>query len=114
MSTSLQTRPDHVSKTLPKKERPPITEGEDQPFVNDAATQTIKEREQQHNQHVEDFKNTLGSIILIACALIIVGFAIADAHFKIESSLFSGAFDFAKVIATTTIGYFFGSKTSSK
>lgn len=104
------------------RRRPPITEAEDQPFEDSAASaapskgdsprlKTISEKEQEHKHRVEDYKNRVGGLLLIACFVMIVGFAIGDALFQIDSALFSGAFEFAKTIATAVIGYLFAANT---
>lgn len=107
-----------------RRQRPVITEEEDRPFEEevpscqglaqrgDVPTVTrIEEREQRHKHKVEDYKNIVGGIILGVCFMIIVGFALADAFWKIDSDLFAGAFEFAKTIATAVIGYLFASNT---
>lgn len=121
---SVISPPDEVEKTVvPKRERPIITETEDRPLdenFNGAENggppliKRIEEKEQEHKHKVEDYKNIVGGILLTVCFLIIIGFSAADAYFKIESVLFSGAFEFAKTIATAVIGYLFAANTKKE
>lgn len=110
-----------------KAEKPLITEEEDRPFPisqgtnnNDGTLTTqdyptlLKLNEQNHSHKVDNFKNIVGGVVLGVCIAIIVSFAIADAVFEIESSLFTGAFEFAKTIATAVIGYLFAANTKDK
>lgn len=108
-------------------EKPEVTEEEDRPFPQDepaissngaSITQDVpalmKLSEQKHSHQVDNFKNIVGGILLGVCTLIIVGFSIADAVFKIDSALFAGAFEFAKTIATAVIGYLFAANAKDK
>ncbi len=120
--TSLPVDTDIPIETPPRRERPPILEGEDRPLdeVNEEksgdSAKVIELKEQAHKHKVEDYKNIIGGIILSVCFVIIVGFSIADACSEngIDSTLFSSAFEFAKTIATAVIGYFFATNTTNK
>lgn len=114
--TSLPTDPKQPMETPSKRDRPIITEGEDRPFDEQEEEngdsyqiKTIEEKEQEHKHKVEDYKNTMGGIILVACFLLILVFSLLDAFCeqKLDSTLFSSAFEFAKTIATAVIGYLF-------
>lgn len=120
-------KPPNASEALPsRRERPPITEGEDRPFDEccDASEsfsngdspqiKTIEEKELDHKHKVEDYKNIVGGTLLIVCFLIIVCFALMDAQSEITSTLFTGAFEFAKTIATAVIGYLFATNIKTK
>ena len=107
----------------PKVEKPQITEEEDRPFppiVDEKDSQrqdvpTLMElNEQRHAHEVDNYKNIVGGVLLGVCMLIIVSFAISDAIFGIDSSLFTGAFEFAKTIATAVIGYLFATNAKDK
>lgn len=106
------------SETSQKRERPPITEEEDRPFDDAGSTRSgscgdspaisrIEEEEQKHKHKVEDYKNIVGGVLLAVCFLIIVCFSLIDMERHVESNLFTGAFEFAKTIATAVIGYLF-------
>lgn len=79
---------------------------EDTPFL-------MELRDQKHNHEVEDLKNAVGKKLLYGCLIAIVIFAIIDAYCHIESPMFTSAFEVAKIVATTVLGYLFGSKTKS-
>lgn len=105
------------------REKPEILCEEDLPFPSKdslldedshAREIRLKEEDQRHNHGVENYKNKVGGIVLAACFAVIVGFAIADAVFGVESSLFSGAFEFSKTIATAVIGYLFATNMKGK
>ena len=66
--------------------------------------------DQKHSHDVDNFKNTTGKHILYACLGAMALAAVADAIFHIDSSLLTSAFEVAKIVATTILGYFFGSK----
>lgn len=106
-----------------RRERPSIDEGEDRPLEESVSKEqkedspsvkTIEEKEQEHKHKVEDYKNIIGGILLIACFLIIIIFSACDAALEIDSTLFSSAFEFAKTIATAVIGYLFAVNTKEK
>ena len=94
-------------------QKPKIIEDVDRPFeetevTKDKATlDKLKEKDQDHNHKVEDYKNIVGGILLAVCFLVIIGFSIASL-FGIQSTLSSSAFEFTKTIATAVIGYLFG------
>ena len=102
-----------------RRERPLITEEVDRPLDDksdicggghhgDSPTvKTIEEKEQEHKHKVEVYKNVIGGILIAVCFGIIVIFSILDALCEIDSTLFAGAFEFAKTIATAIIGYLF-------
>ena len=107
--------------------KPAIIGEEDRPFSLDQAESgncgnssiqdiptLMKLNEQKHSHRVDDFKNIVGGILLGVCLLIIVAFAIGDAIFTLNSALFSGAFEFAKTIATAVIGYLFAANSKDK
>lgn len=107
--------------------KPTISGEEDRPFPSrqtgnsDAGAPVpqdvptlMKLNEQKHSHQVDTYKNIVGGILLTVCILIIVSFAIGDAIFEIDSTLFSGAFEFAKTIATAVIGYLFATNTKEK
>ena len=107
--------------------KPAIIGEEDRPFSLDQAESgncgnssiqdiptLMKLNEQKHSHRVDDFKNIVGGILLGVCLLIIVAFAIGDAIFKLNSAIFSGAFEFAKTIATAVIGYLFAANSKDK
>ena len=105
------------------EQKPQITEEEDRPFPATAefiAEGTAKIRDvptllqlndQKHSHDVDNFKNTTGKHILYACLGTMALAATADAIFHIESSLLTSAFEVSKVVATTILGYLFGSKS---
>ena len=70
--------------------------------------------DQQHSHKVEDFKNTTGKHVLYLCIALMVVFALIDGFCKLDSDIFSGAFEAIKIIGTTVLGYIFGSKSSGK
>lgn len=107
--------------------KPEIIGEEDRPFAPNqvesghcgmSTTQDIptlmKLNEQKHSHEVDNFKNYVGGVLLAVCILIVVVLAILDAILKIDSALFTGAFEFAKTIATAVIGYFFATTTKEK
>ena len=73
----------------------------------------IKLKNQQHSHAVEDLKNTVGKKLLYGCLIAIAVFALIDAKFHVDSPMFTSAFEVAKSVATTVLGYLFGSKTKS-
>lgn len=103
-------------------EKPEITEEEDRPFpsspVNsengDMSPQSIpdiiKLNDQKHSHDVDNFKNTTGKHILYGCLIAMAFAAIADSIWHIDSPLLTSAFEVSKIVATTILGYFFGSK----
>lgn len=104
-------------------EKPIITGEIDLPFPDlsvsaqdeDLANEVeLKAREQKHKHKVEDYKNVVGGILLAVCFLVIITFSLMDALIHIESTLFTGAFEFAKTIATAVIGYLFASNAKEK
>ena len=110
-----------------KTEKPQVMEEEDRPFpqkqsagLNNGSSSAqdvptlLKLNEQKHSHEVDNFKNIVGGILLGVCTLIIVSFAVVDAVFKIDSTLFSSAFEFAKTIATAVIGYLFAANAKEK
>lgn len=74
---------------------------------------TIKLTSLQHTHAVEDLKNAIGKKLLYSCLIVIVLFAGVDALFEIDSSMFTSAFEVAKIVATTVLGYLFGSREKS-
>ena len=84
----------------------PSQAGEDVPTL-------IKLKDQEHNHAVEDLKNAVGKKLLYGCLIAIAGFAIIDAIFHVDSPLFTSAFEVAKLVATTVLGYLFGSNNKS-
>lgn len=111
-----------LSSTGQKRERFPIEEEEAQ-LTDDGCSKsveyappikTIEEKEQAHKHEVENSKIKIAIGLLIICFVVIICFAIGDASCKIESSLFSGAFEFAKTIATAVIGYLFATNAKDK
>lgn len=106
-----------------KRERPPIVEGEDRALEEPShqtdngdtpSVKTIAEREMAHKHLVEDKKIIISAVLLAVCFAIIVVFAGFDAYCDIESALFTGAFDFAKTIATAVIGYLFATNSKDR
>ncbi len=101
------------------REKPTIQSEIDAPFPDDAIApidnfeNLIQLRAQQHNHNVEDLKNAIGKKLLYGCLIAIVVFAVADAIYKIDSPTFTSAFEVAKVVATTVLGYLFGSRNES-
>lgn len=103
-------------------EKPVINSGVDLPFPPNSSSlehpsedipSQIRLNDQKHTHAVEDFKNAIGKQLLYGCLISIAVFALLDAYFKIESTLFTSAFEVAKIVATTVLGYLFGSKTKS-
>lgn len=110
--------------------KPEIIEEEDKPFpttsggpsgdITISASETssydledlIKLKNQRHDHDVEDFKNTTGKHILYGCLIAVVLATIADVVLHPDSTILTGAVDLAKVVATTILGYFFGSKSN--
>lgn len=108
---------------LDPPEKPKIEGDEDLPFPDtpstadgDSHAREVKllEDDQKHKHKTEDHKIIIACIVLGICFLIIIVFSIVDAFAEIASDLFSGAFEFAKTIATAVIGYLFAANTSSK
>ncbi len=101
--------------------KPEITSEIDAPFPPNSyqpqsaedAPSLMELRDQKHNHEVEDLKNAVGKKLLYGCLIAIAIFAIIDARFHIESPMFTSAFEVAKIVATTVLGYLFGSKTKS-
>ena len=103
--------------------KPIITEEEDRPFpinmesTNDSSNKVqdvpslMQLNDQKHSHEVDNFKNKTGKHILYACLSAMALAATADAIFHIESSLVTSAFEVAKIVATTILGYFFGSRS---
>ena len=94
-------------------EKPVISSGIDLPFPPNSASPEqpsediptqIRLNDQKHTHAVEDFKNAIGKQLL---------FALLDACCNIESPMFTSAFEVAKIVATTVLGYLFGSKSKS-
>nr|DAZ70691.1 MAG TPA: hypothetical protein [Caudoviricetes sp.] len=115
----------HMSTKCPTDTptKPEILGDEDLPFPDvesssdadsHAKAYQLKAAAQKHNHEVENYKNIVGGILLGVCFSVIVSFAVADAVLNIESSLFSGAFEFAKTIATAVIGYLFATNINPK
>lgn len=105
--------------TAELRQKPAIQIEEDAPFPGDEASSNddfgnlIQLRAQKHNHDVEDFKNAVGKTLLYGCLIAIALFAIADACHPIDSAMFTSAFEVAKIVATTVLGYLFGSKVKS-
>lgn len=106
-----------------RKQRPPIIEEEDQVFEQDPSisgnpdnmkVSKIAESEQKHKYDMENFRNRVSVALLIACFFMIFVFAMWDSCKKVDSTLFTGAFEFAKIVATTVLGYLFASNTKEK
>lgn len=102
-----------------EREKPLIESEEDLPFNISAQPGTavpqdiptlIKLKDQEHSHDVEDFKNVTGKHILYGCLFAMAVAALADSVWHIESAIFTSAFEVAKVVATTILGYLFGSK----
>lgn len=103
--------------------KPPITEEEDRPFPPNMEANTessnkaqdvptlMQLNDQKHSHEVDNFKNKTGKHILYACLSAMALAATADAIFHIESELVTSAFEVAKIVATTILGYFFGSRS---
>lgn len=110
------------SSTGQKRGRFPIGEEEvqltddDHPKDDEYAPpiKTIAEKELAHKHQIENSKIKIAIGLLAVCFAVIIGFAIGDATHEIESSLFSGAFEFAKTIATAAIGYLFAANAKDK
>ena len=95
-------------------EKPVISSGIDLPFPpNSASPEQIRLNDQKHTHAVEDFKNAIGKQLLYGCLIAIAVFALLDACCNIESPMFTSAFEVAKIVATTVLGYLFGSKSKS-
>ncbi len=108
----------------PEKEsqKPEITEEEDRPFPagripggdGTASPQSIPDliqlNDQKHSHEVDNFKNTTGKHILYGCLVAMAVAAAADAIWHVDSPLLTSAFEVCKIVATTILGYFFGSK----
>lgn len=103
-------------------EKPVISSGIDLPFPPNSASPEqpsediptqIRLNDQKHTHAVEDFKNAIGKQLLYGCLIAIAMFALLDAHYNIESPMFTSAFEVAKIVATTVLGYLFGSKSKS-
>lgn len=104
-------------------EKPEIVIEEDRPFCEstyeangsklsaDNIPDLLKLNDQKHNHNVEDFKNSTGKHILYGCLLAVAAAAIADAIWHPNSSILNTAVELAKIVATTILGYFFGSKS---
>ena len=99
--------------------KPEITEEEDKPFqfcnaetlgAKDIPTQ-MKLNDQKHAHEVDNFKNSTGKRILYGCLFAILLIAIADSIWDIQSDIMESTFDVFKIVATTILGYFFGSKS---
>lgn len=103
------------------QKKPEIVSEIDAPFppANQSPQKTedlptlIQLNDQQHNHAVEDLKNAVGKKLLYGCLIAIVIFALLDARFHIDSPMFTSAFEVAKIVATTVLGYLFGSKSKS-
>lgn len=109
------------------RERTPIIEGEDRVIEEDPPVKTaghqredeptlssLDAEDRNHRRKIETEKLIISSVILGVCFLIIISFAVANAYCKVDSTLFTGAFEFAKTIATTLIGYLFAVNTKEK
>jgi len=70
----------------------------------------IRLNDQKHSHEVDNFKNTTGKHILYGCLMAMALAALADAIWHIDSPLLTSAFEVSKIVATTILGYFFGSK----
>lgn len=102
--------------------KPRIVEEEDRPFPDVSTPASngqsvpqdipgiIQLNDQRHSHEVDNFKNTTGKHILYGCLIAMAIAATADAAFHLESSILTNAFEVAKIVATTILGYFFGSK----
>lgn len=77
-------------------------------FYNEIELQRLK-----HNQNTENLKNNVGKHLLYGCLIAIAVFAAADAYWDIDSPIFTSAFEIAKVVATTVLGYLFGTREKS-
>lgn len=103
--------------------KPAITEEEDRPFPSNMESDTecsngaqdvptlMQLNDQKHSHEVDNFKNKTRKHILYACLSVMALAATADAIFHIESDLVTNAFEVAKIVATTILGYFFGSRS---
>jgi len=107
-SPDTQKKPEIVSEI--DAPFPPVAQSSQMP--EDVPNQ-IKLNDQKHKQAVEDLKNALGKTLLYGCLLVIVGFALLDAYYHIDAPMFTSAFEVVKIVATTVLGYLFGSKTNS-
>lgn len=101
------------------QKKPEIVSEIDAPFpskniystVTEDVPTLIKLKDQLHNHAVEDLKNAVGKKLLYGCLIAIVVFAFIDAFFQVDSPMFTSAFEVAKIVATTVLGYLFGSKS---
>lgn len=99
--------------------KPEITAEVDIPFPESTPTiakdipNLIKLKNQEHIHGVENLKNIIGKKLLYGCLIAIAAFAVADAIWHIDSPMFTSAFEVAKIVATTVLGYLFGSKSKS-
>lgn len=102
--------------------KPEILEKQDRPFpANDSRTagtvvsaqsvpELIKLNDQKPSHEVDNFKNTTGKHILYGCLAAMAVAAVADSIWHVDSPLLTSAFEVCKIVATTILGYFFGSK----
>jgi len=117
-----------MENLIKKRERPSSYEGEDRAIDDElnfgipkpeskrdkGDVDSLKSEEQKHKHKIESEKLLISSVILVVCFLIIISFSVTNACYKIDSTLFTGAFEFAKTIATTLIGYLFAVNTKDK
>ena len=104
--------------------KPEIDEEIDRPFCHSDAPADIPElipvdiptlmgvNHQLHQHAMDEFKNTIGKHLLYGCFGAVVLASIADSIFHPDSSILNSAVDLAKIVATTILGYFFGSKSN--
>ncbi len=102
------------------KTKPEITSSSDidLPFSDSPSSgrdvyREIELRNMEHSHNVEDLKNAIGKKLLYGCLIAIAVFAVSDAVWHIDSPIFTSAFEVAKVVATTVLGYLFGSRNKS-
>ena len=101
--------------------KPEIVFEVDEPFPLDGShaqsgkdvPSLIKLKDQEHSHAVEDLKNSVGKKLLYGCLIAIVIFALIDARYHVDSPMFTSAFEVAKIVATTVLGYLFGSKAKN-
>lgn len=104
-----------------KNKKPEIVLEIDEPFppetlasqASEDVPSLIRLKDQEHNHAVEDLKNAVGKKLLYGCLIAIVVFALIDAHYHVDSPMFTSAFEVAKIVATTVLGYLFGSKANT-
>jgi len=114
-----------VSSEEYQRDKPEIKQELDVPFgIEDKCNNTKNQRsetigileisQQEHEHWISNLKYSTAKKLIYICIGGIALFALIDAFFNLNSSMFNSAFEVFKLIAMTVLGYTFGEKSIKK